>query len=146
MGTYIMSGDHFITNDTQTTMDILDIVSPWRIDQWKSKDEAKLAEDKADYEAAPEDEKTTWWFGYRHPGQDRRPGLMNLEIFVRASIDVPRTLDEFIEWGLKNMPVTNSTSMFRRDPQDQWFTQQQLDRCMAAIDKAIKLNDHPHVC
>lgn len=150
MGTYILieklsGADDYLSTETQLSLDILDTLSPWRQNQWKEEDDAAYARDKAEFEAASEQDKKTWWFGYEYPGTNRRPGLLNIEIFKKAKAEVPRTLKEYVEWAEKNMTKTSFNRMNLRAVAQQQFVQRDLDRVMAAIDRTVELNKNPLV-
>lgn len=150
MGTYILvssssGNDQYISTETQLSLDILDTVSPWRQNQWKEQDDAAYARDQAEFEAASEEDKKTWWFGYEYPGSNRQPGLLNLEIFKKAKAEAPRTLKEYVEWAEKNMTKESFARMNFRAVADERFRQEDLDRVMKAIDRAVELNEDLYV-
>lgn len=144
MGTYLTSGEKFISTSTDRSLTVIKLIEPWTKLAWQAEDEAEEAREREQFNAASEEEKKTWYFGYQHPSTYRDASLLHLDSFKTALKELPPTLGEYVEWAKKNLTSSDLLKLGLMVG-DRTITERTYTEAMSSIKQAVEFNEHVRV-
>ena len=144
MGIYLKSEETYLSTSTDRSLTVLKLIDPWRAGAWKEEDDAAEARDREAFEAASNEEKKTWYFGYSHPSHNRDPQLINIGAFKKASAELPATLNLFIRWAKANLSGEVLYNLGVVIGKGEITATSYMD-ALLVINKAVELDNHVHI-